>query len=294
MIRLVLLSVALVACVPELVDDTSVVREPRLLAARSEPAEARPGDAITTTALWVGPDGEIADAPLAWAFCTTRKAFTEPGPVAPSCLASAAPELVAFGTGATATGALPEHGCRLFGPDPPDPVPGEAAARPADPDGTGGYYQPVRVGTDARGSLAQVRIRCGLPEATPEQALRYQLEYAANTNPSVAWSAPPPATLRASEAVELAVQWPATEAYLWFDPVARALTERREAMRVAWFATAGTFDTGHTGRSEAEAALTKTANRWTAPDAPGVVHVWAVLRDDRGGVSWIAATLQVE
>ena len=65
-------------------------------------------------------------------------------------------------------------------------------------------------------------------------------------------------------------------------------------MRVSWFATAGTFETGHTGRPEAEAELSETSNTWTAPDTGGPVHVWAVLRDDRGGASWSTFTVSVE
>lgn len=315
-------AMAAAGCVPDIPDDTSIVRAPRLVAARAEPAEARPGSTMTTTGLWIGPDGPIADAPLAWAFCTVRKAFTEPGPVAPACLAVEAPELVAFGTGATATGALPDQGCRRFGPDRPDPVPGETAGRPADPDGTGGYYQPVRVHAgDAGVSLVQLRIACGLPEATPEQTMHYLRDYVANANPAITAAAlargggadeplvpleddpaAAPARVAPGETVELTVRWPACDAapcggaepYLWFDPRARVLAPRREAMRVSWLATAGAFAIGHSGRTEDEttAGLADARERWTAPAEPGAVHVWAVLRDDRGGATW--ATFRVD
>lgn len=77
------------------------------------------------------------------------------------------------------------------------------------------------------------------------------------------------------------------EPYLWFNPATRELVQRKEVMRASWFANAGTFATGRTGRSEDEAALTNTENTWTPPAAPGTVaRLWIVLRDDRGGATW--------
>ncbi|MCB9553847.1 MAG: hypothetical protein H6705_18585 [Myxococcales bacterium] len=32
---------------------------------------------------------------------------------------------------------------------------------------------------------------------------------------------------------------------------------------------------------------------WTVPDRPGLQTVWVVLRDNRGGVSWIERTIDV-
>jgi hypothetical protein len=77
-----------------------------------------------------------------------------------------------------------------------------------------------------------------------------------------------------------------SERYLWFDPEARALSVRREAMVVSWFATAGSFDAERTGHPEDEADQRESANVWTAPSTPGEVTLWVVLRDDRGGVGW--------
>ena len=63
-------------------------------------------------------------------------------------------------------------------------------------------------------------------------------------------------------------------------------------MRVSWYATAGAFDTETTGRAEDDPATT-TPNGWSAPGAPGVVHVWIVLRDSRGGVDFASYDLNV-
>ena len=77
------------------------------------------------------------------------------------------------------------------------------------------------------------------------------------------------------------------EPYLWFNPATRALVPRREVMRASWFTSAGTFETGRTGRGEDESHLSTTENTWTPPAAAGTIsRVWIVLRDDRGGATW--------
>lgn len=306
MVKRALFLLLLTSCVPDLEDETTTVSTPRLLATRIEPAEAAPGATVTTQSLWAGPDGTLTEAPLSWAFCTARKSLAEPGTVASECLATDGPDLVGFGHGVSATGTLPAEACRLFGPDRPDPKPGETASRPTDPDGTGGYYQLIQVSDPTAVSLASARIRCGLPAATPEQAAQFREEYVANANPSIAsvvagergelvsleQDANAIATVSAGETLSLDVAWAACDAapcsgaepYLWFDPKARALVSRREAIRVSWFATAGSFDASHSGRAEGDVEP-HASNRWTAP-AGGTVHLWIVVRDDRGGASW--------
>ena len=85
-----------------------------------------------------------------------------------------------------------------------------------------------------------------------------------------------------------------SEPYVYFDPITRKLADRREAMRVSWFASAGEFGHDRTGRSETEADRADSENDWTAPAAEGEVRIWVVLRDDRGGVGWGSYKLQVE
>jgi len=63
-------------------------------------------------------------------------------------------------------------------------------------------------------------------------------------------------------------------------------------MRVSWFATDGSFDQDRTGRDETD-MTTATDNDWVAPTTPGVVHLWLVLRDSRGGIDWRALDLTV-
>jgi len=83
------------------------------------------------------------------------------------------------------------------------------------------------------------------------------------------------------------------EAFVYYDPQLRRVIDRREAMRVAWFAGAGEFEDDHTGRREDESE-TFSDGVWTAPSQPGLVHLWVVLRDNRSGISWQSYVVEVE
>ncbi|HYP87573.1 MAG TPA: hypothetical protein VEQ59_05460 [Polyangiaceae bacterium] len=83
------------------------------------------------------------------------------------------------------------------------------------------------------------------------------------------------------------------ETYIYYDPLTRQLVDRREAMRLSWFAGAGAFDDDHTGRREDETAAFSDGV-WTAPSSAGPVHLWVVLRDSRGGITWQSYVVDVE
>jgi hypothetical protein len=82
------------------------------------------------------------------------------------------------------------------------------------------------------------------------------------------------------------------ETFVYYDPLARRLVDRREAMRVSWFAGSGSFEDDHTGRREDETDAFSDGS-WTAPKTPGLAHLWVVLRDSRGGVSWQSYVVNV-
>ena len=65
-------------------------------------------------------------------------------------------------------------------------------------------------------------------------------------------------------------------------------------MRVAWFASEGSFDHERTGQLAGERLGPTSQNVWHAPDRPADVRLWVVLRDDRGGVGWSSYRLRVE
>ena len=272
----------LVACQSALDQRLAIVREPRVLAIVSTPAEAKPGAAVAYALVAAGPDGPLGDAP-AWSLCLAPKPPTEDDAVSASCTSDPS-ALVALGTAASVATAIPATSCMLFGPDVP---PG--GFRPRDPDPTGGFYQPVRAdvpGADLAFGFS--RITCNLADAPPDVAHDYQTMYVANQNPTLAVDAP--SDVAAGDAVTLTASWPAdsAELYLYYDQTSQTLVTRRESMRVSWFATAGALPVDATAVDEND-PTTSVQTTWTAPSAPGVAWLWFVLRDARGGI----ATAQV-
>lgn len=327
-------ALALAGCTSDIAVDLALVDGPRVLAVSSVPAEAAPGDTVVLAALQVDADGVRDEAPV-WTACTTRRPLAELGPVADACIDGEPGAGIELGAAAQLVAALPDDGCRLFGPDPPPAQAGQAQARPVDPDHTGGYYQPIVV--DAGDELATfgVRLECGIAGANQAEAAELRMRRRDNVAPRIARvevDGLPGAEdvpdrkveVEAGAAVELRIEWAecsrtprcgdaqctldetvescaaecdegsgcsGAEWYAYFDPVALEVAVTREAIGVAWYATAGRFDDARTGRDGSDDARTSD-NVWTAPDEPGLVSMWIVLRDDRGASSW--RTLLVE
>ncbi|HET7544784.1 MAG TPA: hypothetical protein VFK05_33180, partial [Polyangiaceae bacterium] len=261
-----------------------------------EPAEAKPGTAVTWTALVAVPPTLSAPAGPRWSLCTAPKPLTENNIVSSRCLGSAS--LIPLGEGPSLTAATTSNACTLFGPDA-----SASGSRPRDPDPTGGYFQPLRL--DLAGAVATFhlqRVSCNLSDASAELAREFGLKYLPNGNPQlaplVASVAGQPVGLDAIHSgarVELEVGWSAEDAeqYAYFDRVAQAISTRREAMSVSWYVSAGELDTETTGRSEEDPTLTSD-NAWLAPTLPELVILWIVLRDSRGGVDFAQYPITVQ
>jgi hypothetical protein len=82
------------------------------------------------------------------------------------------------------------------------------------------------------------------------------------------------------------------ERFVNFDLTTQAVVDQREGIHVSWYATAGSFDQDRTGRAGTDDATTSD-DGWTAPSQVGLVNVWVVLRDDRGGIGWAEYVLDV-
>lgn len=289
-----------------------------MLAVSATPAEAAPGAGVSYAALVVDEHGERPDVGFDWAYCNLQKPLSELGDIASGCFTYGTDFLVELGQGPAASGKLPFQACSLFGPDVPPAQPMMPPGRPADPDPTGGYYQPVRIIFQADGDLVlgagESRIVCGLPGATSDALAKFKMEYTPNENPVLAGVSAavggvetplvaddgksPGLAVKAGAKITLRASWPAcpatgmgsgscgAEPYAFYDPEMQTVTMRREAMTVSWFATAGSFDSDRTGRDEDDVTTTSD-DAWTAPATatPGVL-VWVVLRDARGGVTW--------
>jgi hypothetical protein len=83
------------------------------------------------------------------------------------------------------------------------------------------------------------------------------------------------------------------ERYLSFVLSSQCLVDARESIGVAWFATGGAFDNDRTGRTDTDTTTTSD-NGWLAPTEAGVVTLWVVLRDARGGAGWAEYKLDVQ
>ncbi|MFV8755894.1 hypothetical protein ACNOYE_35535 [Nannocystaceae bacterium ST9] len=322
---------ACLACAPEFEVDLALVDRPRVIAMIATPAEAGPGETVTLSALVATPEGTSVDATLDWSLCLARRPLAELGPIAPACVALQADAIAAIGEGTSVEATLPEDACRLFGPEPPAAMPGEPTGRPVDPDPSGGYFQPILgrfVGDDTDElDVLRVRLACGLSGATQAQAAEYTLRAQRNVAPAITEFATGDGstTVGVGEPLDLRVRWTAcprestcgdqlcsldeastcaddcmtttgcagAETHVFFDPLALEIAVRREAIGVTWYATAGEFDEARTGRASDDDEA-GSDNVWTAPDEPGTVHLWAVLRDDRGGVGWASLDLAVE
>lgn len=283
--------VAFVACKPEFGDRESLLETTRILAVRGEPPEARPGEAVAYSVLVASPSGRVVDPVVAWAYCTLPKLLTENGAVSAACLGAGTPDL-AVGPPAI-TAAVPSDACFAFGPDV-----SSAELRPRDADVTGGYYQPIRVRVAGAGppAIGLERIRCNLANAGAENTADFDRRYLANRNPvllpleaRLGEDAAPLEALPRAARVTFRAKWRGEDAerYVALDLVEQRLTERRESMRVSWFATAGAFANDRTGRAEDDLGAF-TDNDWTAPNEARTTHLFVVLRDARGGVAYAA------
>lgn len=174
------------ACIPEFDTDLSELREPQVLAIASTPAEAGPEKPVQLQALVAVPEGQSPPR-LSWSMCLARKPLTELGPVNPLCFdAPDGSNVIDLGTGDSATAALDKDVCKLFGPLRPAPTGTEGAGRPADPDITGGFYQPFVARLGSATTLGGVRIDCDLVSVNRDDSVDYRKRYRSNENPRIA------------------------------------------------------------------------------------------------------------
>lgn len=255
-----LLPLLLGGCSDALDQRLDVIVEPRVLAVVAEPPEVEPGLPVTMSALIADPDGVRMD-PIRWSLCTAPKPPTEDNAVAAGCVAD---QVVAT----DAMPVIPADACQTYGPDV-----AQAGFRPRDPDGTGGYYQPIRAEiTGLQLAFGFARITCDLPAAPAEVAHAYQLDYVANHEPILT------ATI---DGDVVTASWNEPETYLYYDPASQTLITRRESMRVSWFTTSGSFDVDATAVGEDDPRTSATQTLRGAAAAT----IFVVLRDSRGGIA---------
>ena len=315
-------------CKPNVGAPASLITGPTILAVRGEPAEATEGQQVSYELLAVDTDGRIpaedgaVSRPALWAICTSSKPPIETNAVNRACLDGVALPGQYGPTPTTFAAPMLTDACTLFGPITP-PVPaGQPQIRARDPDITGGYYLPVRVslwipeslrrpgmaGEDTLVGFELERIACGLANARSDITREFNATYTSNLNPHLAGVSltddanpagvqllPDSAThVGQGQTVTFEASWTAdsAESYPAFDVQTKTLPTHREALVVAWYATGGSFEHDSTGRGEDETELS-TTNQWTA-GSPGLVHLWMVLRDNRGGTDFAAYDIEVD
>jgi hypothetical protein len=251
-------------------DPASYVQGLRVLAVKSEPAEAAPGDAVTLTALTVDTDGAAVD--VAWSACTLPP-LAAAGPINPDCFRQdTAPYLLPLGEGASISSAVPAVVPADFGP----------------PDAGGGLYLPVRARARASGERLDaaypLRLAQGEPPNHNPQLLGIQVA-GVESAPGTA-----PIEVRAGDHVTLSAPFAPGSAEEYPLAAGGQSGTVTEILRVSWFATGGSFSEDVTGG-------TKLDTDWRAdkhlPPTGGTVDLWAVGRDERGGVDWVHRTLVV-
>ena len=324
------LALMLISGVPKLDSGLATVSAPRVLAVRAEPAEVAPGDRVSLRVLLAAGAAGPTATPRVWR-CAARRALSESASVSQRCTGDRdAASLEFVGEGEEVDTTVPSDACEVFGPNPPEPEPGEPAGRPVDPDPTGGYFVPFRVSLEGAGdSFAEVRVRCPLGGAPPTEVVAFNRADRGNENTAITAveasvnGAPRSIEggalrVRPGERVRLEVRWPpcplddqcgdgvcgpgddvrscaadcatlarcaGAERFAYFDRASRAVTARRESMRVSFYQTAGALRDERVGRSSSD-PTPFVFNEWTAPELHGEQRLWFVLRDDRGGVSW--------
>src|SRR4029077_3200342 len=108
-------------------------------------------------------------------------------------------------------------------------------------------------------------------------------------------TAPPPITVAPGQVVTLEASWTDAdqEDFLVYDVATHVLVTQTESLRLAWFTTGGELRFDATGRTDAERGTNSTRNAWTAPATAGPIHLWMVLRDNRGGIDFAEAEIDV-
>jgi hypothetical protein len=274
-----------------------LIAGPRIIAVRQEPPEVAPGDAVMAEVFAVDPSGRAAPDGISWDLCVAPKPPAENNVVSRACVDG--PGLQPAGMGVTVALTVPVTACALHGPDTPPTKPGEPPLRPRDADVTGGYYQPFAVrwrGPDEL-AFALERIHCNLPGVSIDVAQDFGKRYVLNANPVIAGlrgdgtelapvsdASAQDLVVPAGHRVNLELAWSSEtrERFPVFEVSQRQIVDHFEELVASWFVTGGTIELERTGRGEAEPETTVT-NSWTAPDIAGVVHLWVVLRDNRGG-----------
>ena len=295
-VLLALISVA--GCSPAFDDRPGLITRPTIVGWKAEPPEVAPGASVMFEAVTLDPSAAVDPTATAWTLCHTPKPPSENRVAAPPCLA---PSTVPDALGDPVAIAIPTDACRVFGPDVPQPLPGQPTTRARDADTTGGYFQPMTVALGSALAIGLERVTCDLPEASLTDARAFQAAYHANQNPALAGltftaadgSPIDPAAIAGGTHLTIQATWlpGAIETFPVFDRQSRTIVAAAETLTASWYVTGGVLDQPTAPITDSAAISTSTS--WTAPAAAATVELALVLRDSRGGSDIARATLAV-
>lgn len=267
------------ACARYSTDASSVVSDPRIIAVVAEPAEARPGSEVTLALHAADADGPLEDFAFSAYFCLLPKPLTENNALTAACWNEPGAPLPLQDS--VVHGVIPKDACALFGPDPP---PGDF--RPRDPDHTGGFFVPVLIEAFDRRSVFLQRVRCEPADLRADVAREYAARYADNQNPVGLGLALHPRDASGALRAEVTLPFAAAERFVVASALSQTVEETAEVLTVEWLVTQGTL-------SVATAELVEQRGVWVAEvdwdhAGPDSAHLYAVVRDSRGGMAFAA------
>ena len=266
-------------------DPAAFVDKLRLLAVQADPPEVAPGAATTLHATWANPGG--ATPAIRWDACLQPPPPATGQSVSPDCygLDGGSP-LEPLGEGETLATTMPMVTPAMLGL----------------PDATNGFYVWLRVQLDADGNtlFGFYGLRLSLGALSPNPPNHNPVLTGIFTVPSAdagaadqtALDEAAPPEVHANDQIDLrALVTPeSSESYVVFDGDPRTTPPRMvtETVRISWFTTAGTLDNDVTGVPKPDTTLTLDKHL-PASDTP--IDLWAVARDERGGLDVLHRTL---
>ncbi|HEY2744375.1 MAG TPA: hypothetical protein VGL86_07125 [Polyangia bacterium] len=262
------LALATAGCVRDDLGDASFVEGLRVLGVQAEPPEALVGQSVTLTAWTVDTSGNSVD--VAWSACL----LPSDGLANPGCTDGSGNGLVPLGSGASITMTVPDVDPTILGA----------------PDATYGVYLPIlahaTAGHDASDTIYRLRMHVIVPpECTIDPP--YRPGCVPNANPSYAGIQPLLDDSAGATPTKKGTIWALVAEYggdsmeNYFLPGAETANGNSvpEQLRTQWFATAGTFPDEPVGGD----AVQKLTMDRALPPAGGIIDLWVVAHDDRGG-----------
>lgn len=254
----------------------------RILAVRAEPPDLALDETTRLEALVADPKGGGRPVDVVWAVCDPRQLIDS---VTEDCRPGTEVPLAPGPDGTVALAPLD-----LLAAFPADG--GVPAGSPDGGAGGGRLPLPVVVRASAGGERVVALKRVVVSAAGPRNRNPRLLALVAG---GVPWFADQPPTVRREGKLRLrAVEAPRDFEVFDKDQPDAGVPAEPEQHSVAWYTSAGKLDHNSTASGVVDAGVVYEDVEFTAPGEPGIVQIWAVLLDGRGGVHWERRTIVVE